>query len=49
MIEEPDRNKAKDERMSRAPEPKVLVQKVERNDRDDKKDSLHFFPLEVAY
>ena len=41
MIEEPDRNKAKDEGMGGAPEPKILVQDIERYDCDDKEDSFH--------
>ena len=41
LIEKPDGNKAKDERMGRAPKPKVLVQEVERNNRNDQQCSFH--------
>jgi hypothetical protein len=41
LIEEPDRNKTKDEGMGGTPEPKILVQEVERYDRNDKEDSFH--------
>ena len=43
MIEEPDRNKAKDERMGGAPEPKILVQEIKRYNSNDKEDSFHVF------
>ena len=41
MIEEPDRNKAKDERVSSAPKPKILVQEIERYDSNNKEGSFH--------
>jgi hypothetical protein len=43
LIEEPDRNKTKDEGMRGAPEPKILVQEIERYHSNDKEGSFHVF------
>ena len=41
LIEEADGNEAKHHRMGCAPKPKVLVQHVEHEERQNKKDSFH--------
>ena len=41
LVKEPDGNKAENQRIRRAPEPEVLMQDVENDDRDDQKDSFH--------
>ena len=41
LIEETDGHEAKDHRMGRAPEPKILVQDVEHQECKNQKDSFH--------
>jgi len=41
LIEEPDRNKAKDERVGGAPKPKILVQEIKHYDSNNKQGSFH--------
>src|SRR4030095_7700134 len=47
LIEKPDRDKTKNERVSSAPKPIILVQYVECNYGDNKKNSLHTMRLGV--
>ena len=42
MIEKPYGNKAEDQRVRSAPEPEILVQAVENDDRDDQQGSFHY-------
>ena len=48
LVEKSDGNKTKDERVGRAPVPKILVQKVEQDGGNDEQYSFHLDPYLVT-